>query len=39
MKTLLLSIKKELTPENIIAAISCLIVSITIFIIMHVMMR
>ncbi len=39
MKTMLVIIKKELNPENIIAAISCLILSITIFVIMHVMIR
>lgn len=39
MKTILGNIKREFTKENIIAAISCLIISITVFFIMQVMKR
>jgi len=39
MKILLVNIKKELTKENLIAAISCLVLSVCIFFIMKVMGR
>ncbi|WP_255674256.1 MULTISPECIES: hypothetical protein [unclassified Flagellimonas] len=39
MKILIKSIKKEFTPDNMTAAISCLIISVTIFFIMAVLNR
>lgn len=39
MKILVLNIKKEFTKDNLIAAISCLVLSISIFFIMKVMGR
>ena len=39
MKILLVNIKREFTKENLIAAISCLVLSICIFFIMKVMGR
>ncbi|AWX43744.1 hypothetical protein HME9304_00735 [Flagellimonas maritima] len=39
MKILLKNIKKEFTPDNMTAAISCLIISITIYFILAVINR
>lgn len=39
MKILLFNVKKEFTKDNLIAAVSCLILSISIFFIMKVMGR
>ncbi|WP_265242823.1 hypothetical protein [Muriicola sp. Z0-33] len=39
MKAITLAIKKEFRGENLLAAISCLIISITIFFIMGVINR
>ncbi|WP_262420350.1 hypothetical protein [Flagellimonas meishanensis] len=39
MKVLLKTLQKELTPDNMTAAISCLIISITVFFIMSVLGR
>ena len=39
MKVLLFNVKKEFTKDNLIAAVSCLILSISIFFIMKVMGR
>ncbi|GMN07502.1 hypothetical protein MTsPCn5_28910 [Croceitalea sp. MTPC5] len=39
MKTIVLKLKKEFTPTNRLAAISCLIISITIYFIMAVLGR
>ncbi|WP_298928768.1 hypothetical protein [uncultured Allomuricauda sp.] len=39
MKTLVNNIKKEFTPDNLTAAISCLIISVTVFFIMAVIGR
>lgn len=39
MKTLLFSVKKELTKDNVIAAISCFVLSVSIFFIMKVIGR
>ena len=39
MKVLVLKLKKEFTPSNRLAAISCLVISITIYFIMAVLSR
>ncbi|MGD1945342.1 MAG: hypothetical protein ACFB0A_03485 [Croceivirga sp.] len=39
MKVLVLKLRKEFTPTNRLAAISCLIISVTIYFIMTVLSR
>ncbi|WP_262885616.1 hypothetical protein [Flagellimonas ochracea] len=39
MKVLVQKLKKEFTPENRLAAISCLVLSITVYFIMAIMER